>query len=111
MCQCGTRTPPKPSSSPGSGASPSKPVSCSVVHTSAIQLIDELGIPIANAFVDVTVEGMTSTVQADSTGTVSFKVAPGTTVTVQLAKMQEAQAGESTVTTSGHHFKAGGTGP
>jgi hypothetical protein len=78
---------------------------------SAIQLIDELGLPMAGVTVRVTAGGVTTTATADGSGLVCLSHPPGTSVTVELADMHEGSAGESTVTSSGTHFRAGGTGP
>jgi hypothetical protein len=68
-------------------------------------------LPMAGATAQVTVGGATSSMTADSSGTLCFSVPPGTSVQIQLADMHESQPGESTSTPSGHHFRTNGTGP
>ena len=112
MCHTGTSSPPPPSSSPASSAPVlGGPVSCGGPHPSAIQLIDELGIPMAGATVNVTIRGVTTSMTADGTGTLCFSDPPGTSVTVEVVDLHETRPGESTTTPSGHHFRANGTGP
>ncbi len=111
MCHSGTSTSALPSSSAGSGAPVAGPVACGAAHSSAILLIDELGLPMAGATAQVTIGGAVSSMTADGSGTLCFTVPPGTSVQVQLGDTQETQPGESTTTASGHHFLANGTGP
>lgn len=106
MCDCGSSTPAPPVPS----APPSGPVACGK-HGSAVQLLDELGIPLAGATVDVTINGVTSRMTADGTGTLCFADPPGTSVRVALADSHDVKAGDSTATPSGRHFRAGGDGP
>jgi hypothetical protein len=107
-----TATPSVPSGTPGAAApAGGTTTSCSAAHQSAVQVVDELGMPIAGVTVNVTIGGTSSTPSTDSSGTLCFSFPPGTSVQVALSPMHEAHAGDSTTTPSGHHFKAGGTGP
>ena len=111
MCQCGTRNPQRPSQSPGAGSSTGPPNPCVGAQRSGILLIDELGIPIASTAVRLTIGGVVSNTSSDGNGYLLFTHPPGTSVTVELADMHEARAGDSTNTPSGQHFRANGTGP
>lgn len=112
MCNCGTNQPPRPSQTQGSGASGRGGSSqCGGTSASAILLIDELGLPLVNVSVRVTIGGVSSTMTSDGSGNLCFTQPPGTMVQVQLADMHEAQPGESTTDSSGHHFRANGNGP
>jgi hypothetical protein len=86
-------------------------VQCGGSNASAILLIDELGLPITNTAVRVTIGGVSSNTTSDASGRVCFTQPPGTMVQVRLDDMHEAQPGESTTTSSGHHFRANGNGP
>jgi len=112
MCHCGTSRPRRPSPTPRSGAPARTPLaSCGGTSASAIQIIDEIGLPIGGASVQLTIGGVTSTTTSDGNGIVCFTQPPGTSVRVQLVDMHEASAGESTRTPSGRHFRTNGPGP
>lgn len=74
-------------------------------------IVDEIGIPLASTSVTVDVAGVVSSQTTDGSGVLTFCVASGTSVKVQVIDTHEGKGGESTVTPSGHHFKANGTGP
>lgn len=111
MCNCGTKTPAVPSKTPDAGAPLAGQGTCGSPHSSAILLIDEIGLPMASESVEVTIGATTSSMTTDASGTLCFTEPPGTSVTIKTGDAQEAKSGESTSTPSGHHFKAGGTGP
>src|SRR2546425_12606374 len=102
MCSCGTSSSSPPSSSSGYSAPVSGPVSCGGVFSSAIQFVDELGIPMSGASVNVTIGATTTTETADGSGTVCFTVPPGTSISVKLDDGHELNPGDSTTTPSGH---------
>jgi hypothetical protein len=107
MCSCGTKTP----VAPAVGAPLGGPAACGGPHSSSVVLIDEIGLPMAGITVDVTIGATTSPMTTDGSGTLCFTSPPGTSVTIKTGDAQEAKAGDSTSTPSGHHFKADGTGP
>src|ERR1700754_1816236 len=112
MCNCGTTAAGRPSTTPRPSAPAQAPVaSCGAANASAIQIIDELGLPIAGASVRLTIGGGISTTSSDASGIVCFTQPPGTSVQVQLNEMHEARAGESATTPSGRHFRTMGPGP
>jgi hypothetical protein len=112
MCHTGTRAPRRPSVSPAAAAPASgAPVSCGGPFSSAIQILDEIGLPIAGATVRVTIGGAATTTTTDGSGIICFTRPPGTSVQVQLVDMHEARPGDSTTTPSGRHFRLNGTGP
>jgi hypothetical protein len=109
----GTSNPLVPSQSPGAG-SPAKGsvAACAGTKASAILLIDEIGLPMLGVTVQVTIDGVTSTMTSDATtGILCFTQPPGTKVKIELADVHEGKPGESTKTPSGQHFKANGPGP
>lgn len=112
MCSCGCNPPTSPSS--GSGpAAPAAPgtAPCSTAQ-SAIQVVDELGIPLRNQPVKLTLStGGVHYMTTDANGYVCLNLPPNTTGQVEVANTHEARQGDSTTTPSGQHFKTNGTGP
>ena len=79
---------------------------------SAVVLMDELGRPMANVAVQVTINGATNPQNTDNHGMIVFAATPaGTAVVLRLVDTHMAQAGESTNDASGRHFRLLGDGP
>lgn len=101
---------PDAGSDAGSGVGPT--ASCGGPHSSEIQLIDELGLPMGGVTLQMSVGGgASSPVTTDASGKICFSSSPGTSVSLRLDDLHESQAGESIVTPSGHHFRANAGGP
>jgi hypothetical protein len=108
MCQCGTKKP----NQPNGNAQVGNPIGVCPGKQSAVILMDELGLPIANKSVQVRLGGgAPQSLTTDSNGRICFMDAPGTTIEITVTDTHESKAGESTTTPSGHHFRYQGTGP
>ena len=115
MCSCGSGPPSSPTTGPGAGAPATGPAHACPGAQSATQVVDELGIPVANEKVKITLgTGAVHNTTTDANGIVCFgSLSPGTTGQVELEDIDTHEAGEgdSTSTPSGQHFKTNGTGP
>jgi hypothetical protein len=115
-CTCGTPAPPAavvPAQFQwGAPAAPVAPVVNCAAGSSAVVLMDELGRPMANVAVQVTINGATNPQNTDNHGMIVFAATPaGTAVVLRLVDTHMAQAGESTNDASGRHFRLLGDGP
>jgi hypothetical protein len=111
MSGCGSNKPGAPGAAAGSGAPAAGAVGPCPLAQSSILIIDELGIPLANATVQVTQGGATSPGTTDANGFLCFSSPPGTALQIQVDEIHEIGPGDSTSTASGQHFSANGTGP
>lgn len=83
-----------------------------LLNSSEVLVIDELGLPMANQAVTLTLaDGSVHNGSTGADGKLCLSLPPGTPVTVEIANTHEARAGDSTTTPSGQHFLANGTGP
>lgn len=105
MCNCGCSTSATPS-----GGSLGSVAACDTA-ASAIMLVDELGIPLANQAVVLHLSSGPLPTNADANGIICLNLPPGTKGKVSVDNIHEGKQGESTSTSSGQHFKAKGTGP
>jgi hypothetical protein len=77
-----------------------------------VVLMDELGRPMANVAVQVTIGGAPNMRNTNGNGMIVFALTPaGTAVTLNLVDTHMAQVGESTSDASGQHFSLLGEGP
>ena len=111
MSGCGCGTPGRPASSSDAGVPASSGVIPCPSAQSAILIVDELGLPLASTSLQVTVGATTSGMTTDANGVLCFTDPPGTAVQIQIAASHQTAVGDSSVTSSGHHFAANGTGP
>ena len=104
MCQCGTNKPTPPAA--GNGTQPAaNAITVCPGFQSSILVIDELGLPLQNAAVQIAIAGgALQDFVTDSQGRVCFHHPPGTAAEVKLDNTHETRAGQSTTTPSGHHF-------
>ena len=111
MSGCGCSSPGRPSSSGDAGAPATGPVGPCTHAQSSIQIVDELGLPLANAAVQVTVGAAGASMMTDANGFLCFSAPPGTAVQLEIVDSHDFAPGHSTVTSSGHHFLTNGMGP
>ncbi len=108
MCVTDSGTPARPRDA-GRAAGGPQPCPGSL---SAIQLVDELGSPLANVTVRVLQTGATpQQMTTDGSGILCLNVPPGTTLDVEIPNIHEVRAGDSTTTGSGRHFRTASGGP
>ncbi len=75
-------------------------------------LVDELGMPLRNAAVQLILPGgAQENVSTDDEGKIRPRVAPGSSFDVVVQDVHEGGAQDSLSTPSGHHFAAGGVAP
>ena len=104
MCQCGTKKNTTPNA--GNGGQPAAAaVQVCPGFQSSILVIDEIGLPMQNTSVKITIDGgAPQAFTTDTLGRVCFHKPPGTTAIVDVPDTHEAAAGQSTTTGSGKHF-------
>lgn len=111
MSGCGCGTPGGPANSGDAGVPATGAVVPCPHAQGAILIVDELGLPLASTSLQVTVGATTSAMTTDANGFLCFADPPGTAVRIQIADAHQTAVGDSSVTSSGHHFVANGTGP
>jgi len=111
MSGCGSGTPGGPAHSGDAGVPAAGGVLPCAHAQSAIWIVDELGLPLANTSLQVMIGGATSAMTTDANGILCFTNPPGTAVQTQIANAHQTAVGDSSVTSSGHHFVANGAGP
>jgi hypothetical protein len=111
MSGCGCGTPGGPSSSGGAGMPATGPTGPCAHAQSSILIVDELGLPLASTSVQVTAGAATAGMTTDPNGFLCFSAPPGTAVRIEIADAHQMASGDSSTTSSGHHFLANGTGP
>jgi outer membrane protein OmpA-like peptidoglycan-associated protein len=73
----------------------------------AVHLVDELGLPLKNAKLQLVLpDGKTEDVSTDGDGVVRPRVPPGSSFDVVVKDVHEGGVGDSLTTPSGHHFPA-----
>ena len=104
MCDTGTKKNTPPANGGGAGPAGGPVVVCPGFN-SAIALLDEIGLPIKNTAVQVSIGGAAAkSMTTDGEGRICFKEPPGTAIDVTLDETHETKPGDSTKTPSGQHF-------
>ena len=100
-----------PASGSGAAKPPASVIASCPLAASGVLVIDEIGLPIANTSVTVWIGANSFSTTTDSNGEICLDLPPGTAGRIEVTDFHEAATGDSTKTSSGRHFAAGGTGP
>lgn len=112
MCSCGCNSPTSPTVGPGASSTGGGSIAPCPSAQSAIQVIDELGIPLANCPVTFRLSsGAVHSHTTDANGFVCLNLPPNTQGQLDISNVHEVRKGNATTTPSGQHFRVNGTGP